>query len=174
MNGSRPAAFLDRDGVINVDKGFVASTEDFVLVEGAARAIALLNRCGYLVFVVTNQSGIGRGYFSLDRFKELMHRMDDMLGEEGAHIDDVRYCPFHPEAELAEYRSIHPWRKPAPGMILDLMKHWPVDEGSSFLIGDSARDLAAAKAAGISGFLFEGGDLYDFLISIRPELAGPL
>lgn len=171
MADASPAVFLDRDGVINADHGFVGSTKDFVLVEGAAQAVALLNRSGYLVFVVTNQSGIGQGYFSEADYKAVTEYMNLLLSREGAHINDIRHCPYHPYARIAQYRSPHhPWRKPAPGMLLDIMQNWDIDLGSSFLIGDSARDVDAASAAGISGYLFKGGNLLTFLRSIKPEL----
>lgn len=170
MGEAKPAAFLDRDGVINVDRGFVGRISDFVLIDGAAEAIALLNRNHYLVFVVTNQSGIGHGYYTDDEFGELTSYMNWLLAQQDAHIDDIRYCPFHPAAKLERYRSNHGWRKPSPGMILDLINHWNVDVKSSFLIGDSARDLEAAKAAGIDGYLFEGGNLKEFLTVNMPDL----
>jgi D-glycero-D-manno-heptose 1,7-bisphosphate phosphatase len=168
----RPAAFLDRDGVINVDHGFVGLVNDFSLIDGAADAIALLNRRGYFVFVVTNQSGIGRGYFTESDFEVVTAHMYSVLADHGAQINDIRYCPFHPDAKIERYRERHPWRKPAPGMILDILEHWEVDVSSSFLIGNSDRDLEAAKGAGIDGHLFQGGNLLCFLESIKPELVG--
>ena len=166
---ARPAAFLDRDGVINVDYGYVGNPIDFTLVDGAAEAIALLNRSGYLVFVVTNQSGIGQGYYTEEDFHALTVHMKSLLAQQGATIDDIRYCPFHPEAKTSRYRAArHPWRKPAPGMILDLLQFWDCDINSSFLIGDSPRDIEAANSAGIRGFLFEGGNLLCFLRRILP------
>ena len=170
MVESRPGAFLDRDGVINVDRGFVGRLSDFALIDGAAEAISLLNRSGYLVFVVTNQSGIGRGYYTEADFGALTAYMTSLLAQHEAHIDDIRHCPFHPDATVARYRAHHPWRKPSPGMILDLLGCWEVDVNSSFLIGNSIRDLEAAKAAGIEGYLFEGGNLLHFLRTIKPEL----
>ena len=170
MAKPRPAAFLDRDGVINVDRGFVGRPSDFALVTGAAAAISLLNRNGYRVFVVTNQSGIGRGYYTEADFAEVTAHMNSVLAQQGAHVDDMRYCPFHPDAKISRYRVDHHWRKPAPGMILDLFDHWDVDVNASFLIGDSARDLEAANAAGIEGHLFTGGNLDHFLKTIKPDL----
>ena len=170
MNEPRPGAFLDRDGVINVDHGYIGRSADFELIGGAAEAISLLNRSGYLVFVVSNQSGIARGYFAEADLLEVNEYMRMLLGERGAHIDDIRYCPYHPDANIARYRASHPWRKPSPGMILDLLEHWEVDINSSFLIGDSLRDLAAAESVGIDGYLFPGGNLLDFLKMVRPEL----
>nr|WP_232077267.1 HAD family hydrolase [Mycolicibacterium aichiense] len=138
---------------------------DFELIDGAAEAISLLNRSGYLVFVVTNQSGIARGYFTEADFFEVTAYMNALLAQGEARIDDIRYCPYHPNAEIASYRACHPWRKPAPGMILDLVEKWNVDLDSSFLIGNSARDLEAARAAGIKGYLYEQGNLLEFLRS---------
>ncbi|WBP96214.1 HAD family hydrolase [Mycolicibacterium neoaurum] len=159
----RPAVFLDRDGVINVDHGFVGKVEDFVMVEGAAEAISFLNQRGFLVFVVTNQSGIGHGYYSEADFQQVMRHLDKLLAAYGAHIDDVRHCPFHPGAKLPSYRCDHPWRKPEPGMILDIIDTWDIDIDLSFMIGDAERDLQAANAAGLKAYLFRGGNLLHFV-----------
>ncbi len=152
--------------MINVDHGFVGRVEDFVLVEGAAEAISLLNQRGFLVFVVTNQSGIGHGYYSEADFQRVMLHLRKLLAAHGAHIDDIRHCPFHPGAKLARYRSDHPWRKPKPGMILDIIDSWDIDIDLSFMIGDAERDLQAAEAAGLKAHLFRGGNLLNFVESL--------
>ena len=171
MANPTPAVFLDRDGVVNVDHGYIGTTKDFELVDGAAQTVALLNRSGYLVFIVTNQSGIGQGYFSESDYEAVTAHMNMLLAREGALINDIRHCPYHPDAQIERYRAqSHPWRKPAPGMILDILDNWDVDVTSSFLIGDSPRDLEAAAAADIDGHLFEGGNLLSFLRTIRPAL----
>jgi D-glycero-D-manno-heptose 1,7-bisphosphate phosphatase len=159
----KPAVFLDRDGVLNVDHGYVARREDFQWIEGAVAAVRALNEAGYYVFVATNQSGIARGLYAVDDMHKLHEFMTDELARASAHIDDIRFCPFHPEGTIDGYRRVSDWRKPGPGMILDLMERWPVERERSVLIGDKEADMEAARAAGIRGLLFTGGNLEDFV-----------
>jgi D-glycero-D-manno-heptose 1,7-bisphosphate phosphatase len=165
----RPAVLFDRDGVLNHDDNYVGSPDRLRWTEGAKEAVRLANDLGYYVFVVTNQAGVARGFYDEAAVRSLHRWMSDELRSEGAWIDDWRYCPYHPEASVQRYRAAHPWRKPEPGMILDLIRSWPVDVDQSILIGDQESDCAAASAAGIPSFLFPGGNLYEFISKCLPR-----
>jgi D-glycero-D-manno-heptose 1,7-bisphosphate phosphatase len=155
----RPAVFLDRDGTLNEDTGYVHRVEEFRWLPGAIAAVRRLNAAGYYVFVVTNQSGVARGLFDEAAVRDLHAWMNEELRRAGAHIDDMRYCPHHPDAAVAVYRVTCACRKPAPGMILDLMRSWPVIAKASIAIGDKERDAAAGRAAGIAAEVVAAGAL---------------
>jgi len=164
----KPAVFLDRDGVLNEDAGYVFRPEDLRWIEGAREAVKLINDAGYFAFVVTNQSGVGRGFYEESHVQELHRWMAGELAGIGARIDQFEYCPEHPEAVVERYRAASPRRKPEPGMIIDLVMRYDVDKSRSMLIGDKQTDIQAAEAAGIKGHLFSGGNLYTFIKSLLP------
>jgi D-glycero-D-manno-heptose 1,7-bisphosphate phosphatase len=156
----RPAAFFDRDGVFNVDNSYVSRVEDLVWIPGGPQAVKRMNDLGYWVIVVTNQSGIGRGYYD----EAAMHAVHDALrahlAKAGGRIDAIYFAPHHEDSPIERYRHPdHPERKPNPGMLLRAMRDFAIDKDRSFLIGDKASDLEAARRAGVAGHLFTGGDL---------------
>ncbi|MDE2005211.1 MAG: HAD-IIIA family hydrolase [Rhodospirillales bacterium] len=159
----RNALFLDRDGVLNRDLGHVGSRARWEWMPGAQAAVRAATARGWHVFVVTNQSGVARGFYTEDDVRDLMVWAADSLRQAGGTIDDWRFCPYHPEAPLADYRRESGWRKPEPGMILDLIRAWTLDPAGCVLVGDQPSDLAAARAAGIAAHLFSGGDLAEFV-----------
>jgi D-glycero-D-manno-heptose 1,7-bisphosphate phosphatase len=160
---TKPAVFLDRDGVLNRNLGHVGSPERFEWMPGALSAVRRLNDSGYYVFLISNQAGVARGFYSERDVQELHRWMQRALRAQGAHLDDIRYCPHHPEALDPRYKRASAWRKPEPGMILDLTKSWPLDLERSFVVGDKPTDMEAARRAGITGFLYPGDNLDVFM-----------
>ena len=131
----------------------------------------LANDRGCYVFVVTNQAGVARGFYDELAVQSLHTWVEQELRLEGAYVDDWRYCPFHADAVVETFQvADHPWRKPRPGMILDLAEHWPVDMERSLLVGDQQSDLDAATSAGVRSLQFSGGNLKEFLADQLPEI----
>lgn len=149
----KKAVFLDRDGTINIDKGFLYRKEDVEFIDGVIDFIRLLNNDGIIVVVVTNQSGVARGYYSEDDVQKLHTYINNELHKVNAHIDRFYYCPHHPEAPVHQYRIDCACRKPKPGMIHQAMEDLNIDPRSSFMIGDMARDICAGKKAGLTSIL---------------------
>lgn len=152
LSNRQKAVFLDRDGTINVYKGFLTHPEDFELLPGVTDAIRQINKSGYLCIVVSNQPVIARGDCSFDDLKAIHDKMETMLGQEGAFIDAIYYCPHHPdkgfEGERIDYKIDCSCRKPKSGLLLQAAKDWNIDLAASYMIGDSERDVAAGNAAG--------------------------
>lgn len=161
----RPAVFLDRDGVINVDHGWVGTRDRFEWVGRVFQALRQLTDLGVHVFVVTNQSGVARGHYTEADLDGLMRWVFDVVRSEGATIDDWRYCPTHPEAPLARYRSDSSRRKPGTGMIDELVAAWEIDRARSHLFGDQPTDIAAGRAAGLRTGLVGERSLADIVLS---------
>jgi D,D-heptose 1,7-bisphosphate phosphatase len=168
----RRALFLDRDGVLNLDHGYVGSVDRFDWVDGALETIRYATQTGWHVFIVTNQSGVARGKYDESAARTLLDWVRAQALAAGGTVDDNRYCPYHPEAVVDAYRQAHPWRKPEPGMLLDLMRTWEIDPARCVMIGDQATDMQAAAAAGVAGHLFRGGNLLSFVRPILDNATG--
>ncbi|MEQ8557351.1 MAG: HAD family hydrolase [Henriciella sp.] len=162
MTIRHPALFLDRDGVLNVDRGYVSRVEDFEWIEGAIDCVKNFKARGWYVFVVTNQSGIARGLYTEEDMQTLHAHMTEELAAHGTAIDRFYHAPWHEEGEVARYRKASIDRKPGPGMLLQAMAEFPVNREQSFLIGDKPTDMEAARAAGVGSFLFTGGNIATF------------
>lgn len=152
LKNVQKAVFLDRDGTINVYKGFIRSAEELELIEDAAQAIKRLNESRYLVIVVTNQPVIARGECTYEQLDEIHAKMETLLGMEGAYIDDLFFCPHHPdkgfEGEIPELKFACECRKPKPGLFYEAAKKYNIDISRSYMIGDDLRDIEAGEAAG--------------------------
>jgi D,D-heptose 1,7-bisphosphate phosphatase len=170
----RPAVFFDRDGVLNHDSGYTFEASKLKWIDGAREAVKAVNDAGYFAFVVTNQSGVARGLYEESHVHALHRWMADEMAVIGAHVDAFEYCPDHPEGTVERYRRVSDRRKPGPGMITDLLGRFSVNAANSILIGDKAGDLEAARAAGLQGHLFSGGNLEVFVkqrLATRPARA---
>jgi D-glycero-D-manno-heptose 1,7-bisphosphate phosphatase len=154
----KAAAFLDRDGVINIDRGYVFRREDFEFVPGTLAAARELKAMGLALVVVTNQSGIARGFYGPEQFHALTDWMKETFAAHGAALDGVYFCPHHPTEGEAPYRQPCHCRKPAPGLLLDAARDLDIDLRRSVLFGDKASDLRAALAAGIPNRVLLGTD----------------
>ena len=157
LKNRQKAIFLDRDGTINKYLGFLRDINEFELLPGVVEAVKKINASGYLAIVVTNQPVIARGEISVFELREIHNKMETLLGEGGAYLDGVYYCPHHPhrgfEGEIAELKVDCDCRKPKPGMLLKAAKDFNIDISQSWMIGDSENDVAAGKAAGCRAIL---------------------
>ena len=157
------AVFFDRDGTLNVNTEYLHDKADFVWIDGAIEAIRRCRRAGFLVIVVTNQSGVARGFYPEQDVNKLHEWMNEDLAGFNAHIDRFYYCPHHPEAAVAAYRKKCNCRKPNTGMIDAACADFNIDRSRSWLVGDRATDMQTADAAGLQKILYTGGNLCELL-----------
>lgn len=165
----RPAVFLDRDGVLNQDTGYVGRREQLEFLPDMATAVRRINDAGYRAVVITNQAGVGRGFYSEDDVRTIHGLMEDHLAGSGAYIDRFYYCPYHPDALLPGYRAAHPERKPGPHMVLRAAAEMDIDLSASAMIGDRDSDMQCAAGAGVRGIMIQGDDI---LGAVSSALAG--
>jgi len=163
---TRKALFLDRDGVVNVDIGYLHTSRECVFNDDIFELVSAANRAGYAVVLVTNQAGIGRGYFTVDQFQALSAWMLGEFENRHARIDRVYYCPHHPEFGLGEYKQACNCRKPQPGMFEQARVELDLDMEGSLMIGDKPSDLHAAQRAGVAHrFLLAAAGEHDLEMS---------
>lgn len=159
-------AFLDRDGVINsskINNGYVGYIKDFRWIPGSKKTIKYLKNLGYKIVIVTNQSGVARGYFSAKDVEILHKYVQSELRKIGTKVDKFFYCPFHKDGIIKRYKKKSKLRKPDIGMFLKVKKIWNIDKKNSFMIGDQITDMQFAKKAGIKGYFFDQDNLYNFI-----------
>ena len=152
------AIFLDRDGVINIDKGYVYQWDDFEFVEGILELLKTLQNLGYLLIIITNQSGIARGYYTEKEFQDLTDRMLSYLIGKGIEISNVYYCPHHPDAIIPAYRKLCRCRKPSLGLFEKAIHEYEIDISKSWAIGDSWRDVEICSVYPCNGIIIDNMD----------------
>ncbi len=153
------AVFFDRDGTLNLDIHYLHRPEDFRWMPDAKEAVRYVNDHGYLAILVTNQSGVARGYFEERDVVRVYDWMNAELAKEGAHLDALYYCPHHPEGSVPQYARICTCRKPGPGLVNRACSDFAIDKTRSYFVGDTETDMACARNAGVRGVRYEGGSL---------------
>lgn len=176
-----PAIFLDRDGTINVDHGYVFESDNFEFIDGVIDAMRQLKEMGFALVLVTNQSGIARGLFTEDQFMHLTEWMDWSLADRDVDLDGIYFCPHHPQAIVEELRQSCDCRKPQPGMFLTAQQELNIDMATSYMVGDKIEDMQAALAAGVGKKVLvrsgkpvtaEGERAADWVLNSLKELPG--
>jgi D-glycero-D-manno-heptose 1,7-bisphosphate phosphatase len=165
----RPAAFLDRDGVINENKEYVCEEKRFFLKKNVLKAIKYLNKKKIYVFIITNQAGIGKGYYTEEKFLNFQRKIKTNFLKKNCYINDLRYCPYHKSAIIKKYKKNSMFRKPGNLMIKDLQKNWSINMKKSFMIGDSRSDMLAAKKS-LLYFEYDKNNLLDQVINICKKI----
>ena len=153
----KPAVFLDRDGTINEQMGYINHLSRFVLISGVAKAIKILNENGFLAIVLTNQSGVARGYFPIELVYQINEHLKRELKKENAHIDGVFFCPHYPKGKLSEYCFECDCRKPRTGLIKQACSAFDIDMERSYMVGDRHTDIEFANHCGLEGVLIKTG-----------------
>ncbi len=183
LKNRQKAIFLDRDGTINKYVGFLRDIDEFELIDGVSEAIKFINKSGYLVIVVTNHPVIARGEVTLEELQDIHNKMETLLGNDGCYVDDILYCPHHPdkgfEGERPEYKIVCDCRKPKPGMILAAAKKYNIDLEESYMIGDGKNDVLAGINAGCTPINvgeedIEGVERYSSLLEAVESIVGRL
>ena len=161
LRNKQKAIFLDRDGVINPEIGLITKSEDFSFLPKVSESIKMINSSNFLAIIITNQPSVAKGFCEISDIEDIHRKMETILGQEGAKIDKIYFCPCHPEkghpGENAKYKRECSWRKPGIGMFLEASKQFNIDLASSFMIGDSSTDMLAANRAKVSAVLLETG-----------------
>ena len=161
------AVFVDRDGVICEEVGYIGEREQLRLIPQSAEAVKLINQSGLKIIAITNQSGVARGYFSEETLGHLHRTMEKLLSDQGASLDGIYYCPHHPEGTVEAYRMVCDCRKPATGLLIKAAQAHAIDLSSSYLVGDKRSDIACAHRAGAKGILVLTGYGRDELSKIN-------
>ena len=146
---TQKALFLDRDGIINLDHGYVYKIEDFEFVNGIFEVCQHAINCGYIIIVITNQAGIARGYYTIEQFEILTDWMKRQFLDQNIKITDVYFCPHHPDKGINEYAGQCSCRKPEPGMLISASEKYAISLSESVFIGDKISDIQAAESAGV-------------------------
>lgn len=161
------AVFLDRDGTINADKGYIYRIEDFVFLPGVLEGLTLLQRAGYLLIILSNQSGIARGYYTEEDYQKLTAWMLAELQKNGITIAGSCYCPHHPQGVVERYRKVCDCRKPQTGMFEAAVREHDLDISTCYAIGDRLRDCAICKAGGCRGFLIGNNEKTEVIEQVK-------
>ena len=168
MTSKRRALFLDRDGVINVDHGYVHRPEQIDFLDGIFELCREASELNYLIIVITNQAGIGRGYYTEQQFHDLMSWIGQEFTAQGAHIDQVYFCPYHAQHGIGDYKKESLFRKPEPGMILQAADEHHLNLADSILVGDKVSDIEAGLTAGVGCNLLFATSVMEKLMKTSP------
>ena len=157
MDTLKGVVFLDRDGTINYDAGYINHVDNFIMYPYAAQAIRMLNKSGYYVIVITNQSGLGRGFFNEETLDEIHNYMVQSLKEQGANIDGIYFCPHDPNAKIEKYKAVCNCRKPETGLVEMAFKDFIIDKSKMYFIGDKHSDIIAGHKSGCKTIIVKTG-----------------